>query len=131
MRVASVPNITGYWKMVADSRYQFNLAVQQSGRDFTGTMTRTNGQEPVDSVNGGVSPCTGIEFTRKRQGSFIHHYSGNISGSGEDLHFEANFTCNGKGQYHWSARKNKEAPLSQDGMFLASLYLAGKCSGLN
>jgi|WetSurSiteA1Bulk_404760.scaffolds.fasta_scaffold00750_3 hypothetical protein len=121
-----VPNITGSWKMVADNQYQFNLAVKQSGRDFTGTMTRTNGQEPVDSVSGSVSSCTGIEFTRERQGSFVQQYSGNFSGSGEDFNLEGNFTYNGTGQYPWSARKSKEAPLSQGWDIFSEPLSSGK-----
>ncbi len=100
-----VPNISGSWKMVANVQYQFDLELQQNGRDFTGTMTLTNGQEPVDTVNGSVSPCAGLEFIRNRQGSFIQQYKGKVLGSGRDLHLQGNFTHNGAGQYPWSASK--------------------------
>ena len=36
-------DLSGQWNMVANTNYNFNLDLQQSGNQITGTMTRTNG----------------------------------------------------------------------------------------
>lgn len=97
--------LSGQWDMVANTIYNFNLDLQQSGNQITGTLTRTNGVEPVDTFSGTVSPDRTIRFTRERVGQWTQVYTGGLSGSSESMTITGSYDHNGQGQYPWSASK--------------------------
>jgi hypothetical protein len=98
-----VPNIAGLWKMVANVAYDFDLVIQQNGYQITGTMTRTNGDEPMDSIEGTIDANGKIVFTRNRAGSFVQVYSGQVSGTGSSLSIGGTYDHDNSGAYSWSA----------------------------
>jgi hypothetical protein len=62
----TVPSVTGTWAMVANTAFEFNLTLTQSGGTIGGFMERTNGIEPIDPVNGTINAGGVITFTRGR-----------------------------------------------------------------
>lgn len=82
---ATQTDVSGKWDMVALYNYRFDLDIKQSGDQILGTMTRTNGDEPVDKVQGTVSSDGTIKFDRDRPGQWVQHYTGQISSSGDSL----------------------------------------------
>jgi hypothetical protein len=104
-------DVSGMWNMVGNEAFQFDLKLQQNDNMITGTMTRTNGQEPVDTISGFVYPSGKIVFNRARPGVFTQVYTGQISGIGSSLSIDGTFTQDGEGQYPWSASKNENQTL--------------------
>lgn len=108
---AYAEDLSGKWKMVANDIYTFDLDLQQSGDQITGTMTCTsNPSEPVDTISGtvhsgGYGSIANILFTRERAGQWTQVYSGSLSGST----ITGNYNHNNQGQYPWSANKVNNA----------------------
>lgn len=63
---ATVPSVTGTWAMVANTAFEFDLTLTQTGGTIGGFMERTNGSEPIDPVNGTITSGGVITFTRGR-----------------------------------------------------------------
>ena len=99
-------DVSGTWKMVANTDNEFDLELQLNDNMITGTMTHTNGQEPVDIVSGFVYSDGKIVFNRARPGIFTEVYTGKISSMGSSLSIEGTFTHDGEGRYPWSASKS-------------------------
>ena len=99
------PQVSGRWQMIANNDFRFILEISQQGNQITGTMTRTNGTEPVDRVSGRVHDDGTIKFTRYREGSWKQNYQGRISQRGGIRVMEGNFNQDGGGNYNWSARQ--------------------------
>ncbi len=98
--------LSGQWDMVANTNYNFNLDLQQSGNQISGTMTCTNvASEPVDTISGTISPDETIRFTRERAGQWTQVYTGVLSSTSESMTITGSFDHNGQGQYPWSASK--------------------------
>lgn len=102
-------DISGHWKMVGNVAFEFDLELQQSGDQITGTMTRTNGDEPIDQISGTVSSEGQIQFTRERAGEFTQVYIGQVSGSGDSMTIEGTYDHNGQGSYPWSAERSQSS----------------------
>ena len=99
-------DLSGQWNMVANTIYNFNLDLQQSGNQITGVLTSTNvASEPVDTISGTISPDGTIRFTRERAGQWTQVYTGGLSGTSESMTITGSFDHNGQGQYPWSASK--------------------------
>jgi hypothetical protein len=100
--------LAGKWDMVGNVNYQFILEIQQSGNQITGTMTRTNGVEPVDSITG-TSSDNGIKFTRSRPGVFEQVYTGGLYTTGGPLKMTGTFSQDSQGAlsggFSWNASK--------------------------
>jgi hypothetical protein len=85
---------------VNNNQFHFNLALAPTGDTITGTMTRTNGVEPVDNIFGSVAPNGKVEFTRVRPGNFVQVYTGLYTGQVKvgveiDISMQGTFTHNG------------------------------------
>jgi len=110
-------DVSGKWEMCANTNYEFDLDLGQSGDQISGTMTRTNGNEPVDSIYGTFSSDGKITFKRERPGQWVQDYTGQISSSGDSLTMDGTFAHNMAGSYHWTATrslpKEASAPDSQ------------------
>jgi hypothetical protein len=74
-------DVSGKWEMCANTNYEFDLDLGQSGDQISGTMTRTNGNEPVDSIYGTVSSDGKITFKRERPGQWVQNYTGQMEPS--------------------------------------------------
>ena len=101
-------DLTGTWAMVANTDFHFKLDMQQQNSvKFSGMMSRTNGQEPVDIISGTISPDGTVKFTRERPNEWTQKYSGVVSGSPGDLLMKGTFIQTGvAGRYPWIACKN-------------------------
>lgn len=77
----TIPTVAGTWKMVANTNFDFDLVLLQSDGTITGTMTRTNGTEPVDNVAGTVEASGAITFIRTRSGTggWTQTYTGTVN----------------------------------------------------
>ncbi len=106
---AFAPRISGQWEMTANRDYQFLLDIEQHGNRITGTMTRTNGNEPVDRINGIIHDNGVIEFTRHRPGEWQQHYRGRIIHQHGAMSLEGTFNHNGSGNYSWNAEQRRHA----------------------
>jgi hypothetical protein len=102
---ASAPyDLSGRWSMVADTNYKFDLDLTQDGDKLSGTMRRTNGNEPVDTIRGVVYSDGRVEFHRLRPGSWVQKYTGLSSNPSGTLHLEGSFETTGStGEYNWVA----------------------------
>ncbi len=100
--VESAVQVTGQWRMIANRNYHFILDINQRGNQITGTMTRTNGAEPVDRVTGRVHDDGTIKFTRHREGSWKQYYQGIVSRHGMSGTFILDSDPNA---YSWSAKR--------------------------
>jgi len=60
------PDVAGTWTMVANVVYGFDLTITQSGGAIDGTMVRTNGVEPTDTISGTIDGDGMISFIRSR-----------------------------------------------------------------
>ena len=98
-------NYQGRWDMLVNINYKFNLDLTQKSNRIEGTMTRTNGTEPIDKVQGEVLPDGSIKFTRFRQNSWKQHYVGKILITGGKISITGTFNQNGRGNYTWHAKK--------------------------
>jgi len=98
-------DFTGEWEMVANISYQFLLKISQQGDRITGTMTRTNGTEPVDRVTGLVLTNGTFKFTRQREGAWRQDYTGGISRETGILLMKGTFSHDGSGSYTWQAKR--------------------------
>jgi hypothetical protein len=82
-----------------NNQFRFDLALTATSGVITGTMTRTNGVEPVDNVSGSVAPNGQVEFTRVRPGIFVQVYTGLYTGQRKidelDISMQGTFTHNG------------------------------------
>jgi roadblock/LC7 domain-containing protein len=85
--------------MIANKDFFFSLRLDQEGSVITGTMTRTNGNEPADAVQGRAYPGGAIEFRRSRVDQL---YQGNAN----------DYSMSGKfqGQFPWSAKRPASEP---------------------
>lgn len=98
-------DLTGKWKMVANTA-EFDFDLIQSGSEISGTMTRTNGVEPVDTIKGSVQSNGYVQFTRDRLGSWTQVYAGQIGGSGSSQSMQGTFTHDNQGSYPWTALRS-------------------------
>ena len=53
-QAANQYNVTGLWKMVEDTAFQYSLVLQQSGSIIAGNITRINSQRPLATISGFV-----------------------------------------------------------------------------
>lgn len=120
---AAQTDVSGKWDMVALYNYRFDLDIKQSGDQILGTMTRTNGDEPVDKVQGTVSSDGTIKFDRDRPGQWVQHYTGQISSSGDSLtmggdyaHALTGSVSAGVTSGPWTATKTDESELAGAGV---------------
>ena len=97
-------DVSGKWEMCANTNYEFDLDLGQSGDQISGAMTRTNGNEPVDSIYGTVSSDGKITFKRERSG-WVQDFTGQISSSGDSLTMDGTFAHNMAGSYPWTATR--------------------------
>ena len=104
----------GKWKMVANTA-EFDMELDQSGNTISGTMIRTNGAEPVDTIHGWVYDQGGLQFIRERANSWTQIYTGQIKGSGDNRYIEGTFTHNGEGAYPWLAEYSTSTQLDLTG----------------
>jgi hypothetical protein len=76
-----IPNVAGTWKVVANTTYNFDLILTQDGGTLAGTMIRTNGVEPDDTIAGSIDSAGAITFTRTRAGvgGWTQIYNGNVT----------------------------------------------------
>jgi hypothetical protein len=100
-------DLSGQWNMVANTKYTFNLDLQENAMMITGLMTPTSSVEPTDTISGTVFPNGTIMFTRERPGQWVQTYTGKVSGSPGLLTMAGTFDQNGQGQYSWSASKQQ------------------------
>lgn len=98
-------DLSGKWEMVANEIYEFDLDLQKIGYRITGTMTHTNGNDPVDFISGTVSSTGEVRFTRVRAGAFTQVYTGQITGSGDSMAIDGTYDHNRQGSYPWHATK--------------------------
>lgn len=105
-------DVSGRWAMVANEVYEFEIVLQESEGSLSGTMTRTNGDEPVDQISGTISPNGNIQFTRERPGQWVQVYTGMVSESDGSLVMEGVYSHDGAGQYPWSATQIVSSPVS-------------------
>jgi hypothetical protein len=97
-------DVTGLWKMVGRFvAFQYALELQQNENIIIGNITRTNGQEPIDTISGFVYPDGKIVFNRTRPGVRPEVYTGIVSGSGDSLAMQGNYTSGGVFKYPWNA----------------------------
>jgi hypothetical protein len=96
-------DLSGKWKMVANIDYNFDLDIKQRADQITGTMTRTNGDEPVDKISGTVSSDGKVQFTRVRPDQWTQIYTGTISGSQGSLSLTGTLTQSGSAPVSWNA----------------------------
>jgi hypothetical protein len=96
-------DVTGLWKMVEDTAFQYVLVLQQSRSIIAGNITRINSQKPLATINGFVYPDGKIVFNRTATGVSPQIYIGIISGSGDSLIVQGNYTSGGGLQYPWNA----------------------------
>jgi hypothetical protein len=110
--ISAADNVAnGKWKMSANTA-EFDMVIDQSGGTISGTMTRTNGVEPVDTINGWVYDQGRLQFIRERANSWTQIYTGQIKGSGDNRYIEGTFTHNGEGAYPWSAKYSSQLDLT-------------------
>ncbi|RQW81526.1 MAG: hypothetical protein EHM14_00585 [Methanothrix sp.] len=102
-------DLSGQWNMAANTKYTFNLDLQENGMTITGLMTPTSSVEPADTISGTASPNGTIMFTRERAGQWVQIYSGKVSGSPGSMTMAGTFSQNGQGQYPWSASKKQDS----------------------
>jgi hypothetical protein len=119
-------NYHGRWDMVANVNYRFNLDLTQINNRIEGTMTRTNGTEPVDKIQGEVLSDGSIKFTRFRQNSWKQHYTGRMVSSGGKTSITGNFNMNGQGNYGWHADKLSTGSTSVSSVNSPPASLVGK-----
>lgn len=100
-------DVSGKWEMTANTNYEFDLDLRQGGDQISGTMTRTNGYEPVDSIQGMVSSDGKITFKRERPGEWVQDYTGQISSSGDSLSMDGTFAHNMAGSFPWTATRTQ------------------------
>jgi hypothetical protein len=97
-----LPDFTFQGNMEANSnQFHFNLVLTPTGTTVTGTMTRTNGVEPVDNVLGSVKSNGELEFTRVRPREFVQVYTGLYTGQKRagveiDISMQGTFIHNGQ-----------------------------------
>jgi hypothetical protein len=89
-------------------------------------MTRTNGTEPVDKIQGEVLSDGSIKFTRFRQNSWKQHYTGRMVSSGGKTSITGNFNMNGQGNYGWHADKLSTGSTSVSSVNSPPASLVGK-----
>lgn len=93
--------ISGVWDMVANTHYKFDLNISVNNNVISGTMTRTNGSEPVDQLKGNVLSNGTFKFQRIRAGSWVQNYTGRVVGG----KLTGNFDQGGQGNYGWYASR--------------------------
>ncbi len=98
-------NISGKWDMIGNSIFQFVLDLTQTNNVIRGTMTRTNGNEPVDSIEGTINQGGRVEFNRVRPNEWSQKYTGLVSRSSDGIYtMKGTFTQTGaQGDYSWNA----------------------------
>lgn len=98
-------NISGKWDMIGNEAYRFSLDLKQNGDLIKGTITRTNGVEPVDAIDGRIYSDARIEFSRVRPNQWTQTYAGRISPLDDGtLKMSGTFTQTGApGEYSWNA----------------------------
>lgn len=92
----------GQWNMVANKDFAFILRISQpTGAKIFGSMTRTDGSEPVDRIDGYCHSDGTITFTRVRKGQWQQHYRGKVSRAD----FMSGSFTDDNGRYRWTARR--------------------------
>ena len=105
----NLPNLTGTWKMVTSGAYNFDLILTQNGATISGTMVRTNGTEPTDTVTGTVDASNTATFTRVRTGTggWTQTYVGVVTTTGGIMSMNGTYTgTQFTGAYLWQATKS-------------------------
>lgn len=107
LKVISNPayNISGKWDMVGNSVFRFELDLKQTNNIIHGTMTRTNGNEPIDSIEGTVNQGGMVEFNRVRPNQWSQKYNGSVSQSSRGSYImKGTFTQTSvQGEFSWNA----------------------------
>ncbi|MCP4594442.1 MAG: hypothetical protein GY842_27235, partial [bacterium] len=106
-------DVSGRWTMVVSGTHTFELDLRQSFSQIQGTMRRTNGDEPIDAINGVVEWDGTLRFRRARDTAWVQEYSGNVRSLPSGLEAQGTWTHDGRAAGNWTAQRVSPAASSQ------------------
>ena len=110
MTAAPLPSptavLSGPWEItcIGGIVFKFDVSLEQSGSQFSGSMIRTNGNEPNTRIDGVINSDGTLDFTRST-GSWRQHYIGRVSQQSGDraIRLEGKFGNAGQENLDWNA----------------------------